>query len=913
MNIFTLLTPITYWLLVVLWLFVIIFYFRRLFSKRIINPLTRLLLVILAIDAFRTLFESCYFGAWYTSLAGFIPIKIHDILVRPELVIIPKLTNVFAVVLVIFILLRRWLPQEEYEKAQLHALVQEQVFELNEINNKLRIELYERKQAEQAVTLREQEYHALLENIPDLIVRYDRSLRRTYVNPAWEQASGLSAREVVHVPTAEIPKVPKPIRTEYVQKLQRVLETGNSESIGFFWENAYGTELYLEYVIVPEHDRNGEITGVLAVGRDLSERRRAEEALNRLNRELHAISNCNQTLMKAEDEQTLLDEICRIVCEEAGYRLAWVGYAENDEAKTIRPVAWGGVEEGYLAEARITWADTERGRGPAGTSIRSGKSSCIQDFATTPHAAPWRENALQRGYRSALSLPLKTGKAETFGALIIYSTEPNAFTPNETRLLDELAGDLAFGIQALRNRSELKRSEEVAKARLRMLETAYETDITLDDTLRRMLDEIEAQTGSCIGFYHFLENDQLTLSRQSWSTTTLATMCTAKGKGFHRQVEKAGVWADCVRERQPIIHNDYASLPNRRGMPPGHAPVIRELVVPLMRGPRMVAIVGVGNKPAEYNETDVRVVSLLADFSWEIVTRRQAEEEIRKLNQELEQRVAERTAELESRSGELQDSQRALMNIVEDLNEKTAELEEANTKLKEIDRLKSMFIASMSHELRTPLNSIIGFSSILLNEWTGSLNPEQKQNITAVLRSGKHLLSLINDVIDVSKIEAGKIDSIVEEFDVYEVVLEAVETLKKDIEKKGLELTVHACRHVLHTDRRRLLQCLLNLLSNAIKFTIKGSVGVSAELSSDELIMTIAVEDTGIGIREKDLGNLFSPFVRFHTTGESVIPGTGLGLYLTQRLLKEILKGDILVTSTYGVGSRFTLCVPTDV
>jgi PAS domain S-box-containing protein len=300
-------------------------------------------------------------------------------------------------------------------------------------------------------------------------------------------------------------------------------------------------------------------------------------------------------------------------------------------------------------------------------------------------------------------------------------------------------------------------------------------------------------------------------------------------------------------------------------------------------------------------------------LTYDITERKRAEEEIRILNQELEQRVAERTAELETKSVELQESQGALMNIVEDLNEKTAELEEANSKLKEVDRLKSMFIASMSHELRTPLNSIIGFSSIMLNEWIGSLNPEQKQNMAAVLRSGKHLLSLINDVIDVSKIEAGKIDSIVEEFDVYEMVLEAVETLKKDIEEKGLELTVHACRHVLHTDRRRLLQCLLNLLSNATKFTMKGSINVSVEPSEDGSMLTIAVEDTGIGISENDLGGLFSPFVRLHAIGECIIPGTGLGLYLTQKLLTEILNGDILVTSTYGVGSRFTILVPTDI
>lgn len=140
--------------------------------------------------------------------------------------------------------------------------------------------------------------------------------------------------------------------------------------------------------------------------------------------------------------------------------------------------------------------------------------------------------------------------------------------------------------------------------------------------------------------------------------------------------------------------------------------------------------------------------------------------------------------------------------------------------------------------------------------------------------------------------------------------MEAVETIKKEIETKGLELKVRACRHVLHADRRRLLQCLLNLLSNAMKFTMEGSIGIYTELSADGSMMTIAVEDTGIGIGEEDIGKLFSPFVRLQASGVSINPGTGLGLYLTRKLLKEILNGDVLVTSTFGVGSRFTMRVP---
>ncbi|MCX7173250.1 MAG: PAS domain S-box protein [Proteobacteria bacterium] len=192
---------------------------------------------------------------------------------------------------------------------------------------------------------------------------------------------------------------------------------------------------------------------------DITERKLAEEALHRLNRELRAISSCNQVLMRAEDEQDLLDSICRIVCDEAGYRMAWVGYAGNDDAKSIWPKAWAGAETGYLAEARLTWADTERGRGPSGIAIRSGESACIQDFASDPGAAPWRDSALERGYRSSIALPLKDENARTFGVLNIYSHEPNAFTAEEKRLLDELSGDLTFGILALRSSIERRRAE----------------------------------------------------------------------------------------------------------------------------------------------------------------------------------------------------------------------------------------------------------------------------------------------------------------------------------------------------------------------------------------------------------------------------------------------------------------------
>lgn len=230
-------------------------------------------------------------------------------------------------------------------------------------------------------------------------------------------------------------------------------------------EEAYsGEELrfrqYFQVSHSPIKTHSEEIIGVAVLGQDITARKHGEESLCRLNRELRAISDCNQTLIRAEDEQTLLNDICHIICDKAGYRMAWVGYAEFDDAKTVRPVAWAGNEDGYLADANITWADTERGRGPSGTAIRSGESAYIQDFATDPKVAPWRENALLRGYRSSIGLPLKDESAKAFGVLTIYSMELNAFTNDETHLLEKLAKDLAFGLMVLRTRTERKLAEE---------------------------------------------------------------------------------------------------------------------------------------------------------------------------------------------------------------------------------------------------------------------------------------------------------------------------------------------------------------------------------------------------------------------------------------------------------------------
>jgi PAS domain S-box-containing protein len=885
----------------------------------------------------------------------------------------------------------------------------------------------------------------------------------------------------------------------------------------------------------------------------------SQEALHRLNRELRAISNCNQVLVRAENEQALLNDICRIICDEAGYRMACVGYAENDDAKTIRPIAWAGTETGYLEQAKLTWADTEWGHGPAGMAIRSGESACIQDFTVSPLVAPWREDALQRGYRSCICLPLKNEDAKTFGVLAIYSTLPNAFTPEEIRLMKELADDLAFGIVVLRARTErklaadtLKISEEqyrtlieqasdgifvannegqyidVNSAGCRLLGYSREEilrlkmrDVTkiLPETPFRLDELREGKTflseremirkdGSLVlveisakqlpdgrlqgivrditerkraederrGHLRFFESmDRVNRAIQgahdldtmmsdvldivlstfdcdrayllypcdpeaaSWRVPkertrpeypgvlalglevpmgddvarTLRILLDADGPvqfgpgtsyplpadaserfgfkcfmamsirpkvgkpwqfGIH-QCSYARIWTTeeekLLQEIGRRLSDGLSSLLSYRDMRESEqkyreifdnatdsifvfdvttdgrfrftgvnatstklsgvsdsaasGKFLEEVVRPeqVARAlPHFRRCVETGElllyeeqypRPAgghsylfttliPVRETNGSICRLIV-VTHDITERKRAEEVLHEKAVELETEIAERQRAQEEIS-KLNES------LEQRVHDRTFELEQANVRLKELDKLKSMFIASMSHELRTPLNSVIGFSSILLNEWAGPVPANQKENLAIILTSGKHLLSLINDVIDVSKIEAGMIEPVAEDFDVYDVVSEAATIFAPDVEKKGIALNVQAIHQSLRTDRRRLLQCLLNLISNAVKFTEKGSVSVRVCKTPDTDFVEISVEDTGIGIKEADMQKLFSAFARLDSPLQSTVLGTGLGLYLTKKLLKEVLNGDITVNSSYGKGSRFTLHVP---
>jgi PAS domain S-box-containing protein len=288
------------------------------------------------------------------------------------------------------------------------------------------------------------------------------------------------------------------------------------------------------------------------------------------------------------------------------------------------------------------------------------------------------------------------------------------------------------------------------------------------------------------------------------------------------------------------------------------------------------------------NGRPVEILSVGAD----ITRQHQAEVALRELNETLEHRVAERTAEMQ----------------------------EAVARAEAADRIKSAFLATMSHELRTPLNSIIGFTGILLQGLAGPLNPEQSKQLGMVRNSSRHLLELINDVLDISKIEANQLEMAALPFDLPESLARVVALIRPAAEKKGLELLVQVQPGLgrMTGDRRRVEQILLNLLNNAVKFTDHGKVTLTAEAVPDYHPATSAaaipavrlrVADTGLGIQPADLATLFQPFRQVDTGLARQHEGTGLGLAICRRLA-TLMGGEIFAVSEWSRGSEFTVILP---
>ena len=318
-------------------------------------------------------------------------------------------------------------------------------------------DITERKRADEALRLREERFRTLVVATSQMVwttdaagqVTEDIPSWRAYTGQTYDEARGAGWGNALH------PEDRQRTYDVWVQAVQR--------------QSVYDTEYRVrrhdgEFRLfsvrgAPVFEAGGGIREWVGTCTDITEKKQAERALRKMNRALKALSGCNEALIHASDEMQLLNDICRIIVDTGGYRLAWVGYAEHDMQKTIRPMAHKGYEPGYMEHTNISWADDRLGRGPLGIAIRGGQVQVVQDVNTDARFEPWRENAARLGYGSVLVAPLLSGSA-VIGALSIHAEGADAFDSEEIALLGELAADMAFGIVTLRTRSAHAHSAE---------------------------------------------------------------------------------------------------------------------------------------------------------------------------------------------------------------------------------------------------------------------------------------------------------------------------------------------------------------------------------------------------------------------------------------------------------------------
>ena len=309
---------------------------------------------------------------------------------------------------------------------------------------------------------------SLIEASLDPLVTISPEGKITDVNKATEEATGYKRIDLLGTDFASYFTEPELAQAGY----QEAFEQGSVRDYALALRHRSGAVMDILYNATVYRDEKGEVAGVFAAARDVTARKRADQLRSRALRATRMLNACNNIVIHAKDEARLLEDTCRAIVNIGGYRLAWVGYAEHDAAKTVRPMAHVGPGgDDYVARADITWSEQdERGRGPTGTAIRTGKPVTTRDTQRDPSYKPWRDFAAEHGYHSSLSIPLKDDN-KVYGALLVLSEEEDAFDAEEMRLLGEVAADMVFATTAIRTRAARDKDErELQKHRTHLEE-----------------------------------------------------------------------------------------------------------------------------------------------------------------------------------------------------------------------------------------------------------------------------------------------------------------------------------------------------------------------------------------------------------------------------------------------------------
>ena len=785
------------------------------------------------------------------------------------------------------------------------------------------------KVAEECLRKAERKFRSITEQIEEVVVVTDDKGVISTVSLVAETMFGLSREEVVghsfidFMADDDIPAALEVLHdTLLCKKAKQVVEFKLKRKNGSLFDAA----LHLQYY------QDADEIGCICLIWDITEQKKTKTEQQRLNRALIATNSCNLAVIHATHEVELLEKICSIMVDIGGYRMAWVGYPEHDEAKSIRPVAHAGFEDGYLDQAGISWADNEHGQGPTAIAIRTGQKYMLRDVRKTKLYDRLLADPTQRGYASILSLPLKEHQ-EVYGTITIYSELQHAFGAEEIELLTALAESVAYGITMLRNREAKQRSDDELKhseKRFRMLfEDNSAIMIIFDPETGHLVDAnqaaadfygwpIEVLKHMNLNQINILTPAEIRQELKKWDSLNKwhVSFPHRRADGSIREVE---VFAKKIEiQGKALIYDIIYDITDRKQQEIAlkqSEERFRKLfedhsAVMLIIDPETINILDANHAASVFYGWSIDELKQMNLEEIAMIPRSTLAANIKKITTATQN---EFVLTHHCKDGSLRDvevfsnlivieGKAILYSIVHDITERIRAAEES-------DRLKTAFIANMSHEIRTPMNGIIGFSELLNDP---QLTGEEQAEYTALIQqSGERMLNLVNDLMDISKIDAREVTLLESETSVNQILRDLQAFFKLEANKKGLRLRcaegLTDPESIITTDSGKLTQIVTNLIQNALKFTVKG--GIDIGYSKKEEMLEFYVIDSGIGI---PAGKKEKIFERFHQVDNSLTrnhEGSGLGLSISKAFV-EMLGGTIAVASVEGAGSNFSFTLP---
>ncbi len=775
------------------------------------------------------------------------------------------------------------------------------------------------------------------------VIVWDPQFKITVFNPAFERLTKLNASDVLgkHLDIL----FPKDKKKQAMAHINRALEGEHWETVEIPILDTEGNEKIVLWNSANICDPNGKVIATIAQGQDITDRKMHEQKLERLNRTLRAISASNQAITRAKNEEEFLHEACQIVVDDCGYKMVWIGHVMNDSEKSVKPVAFCGFDKSYLDTLKITWADTMRGQGPTGRAIRTGQPQFCHNMHCDERFKPWREDALKRGYKSSVALPLKID-GKVIGVLTLYSTESTVLSDDEVKLLTELANDFSRGIEIMRIREENDQAEAELYKQAALLDLTPDAIIVrkLDGTItfwnkgaekiygytsqeaigktshqvfktifpqhyERIIEQVK-QTGKWSGeLIHTAKNGRKVTVQSVWQAIfdldgEIAELLESnvditERKQFEQALEQAKVdWErtfDSVPDLITILNNEHRIVRANKAMAQALGTTPEACV-----GLECYKFVHDQNKPpffcphsqamldGQEHTSEVHEEHLGGDF---IVSATPLKDDHGRIIGSVH--VARNITLRKQMEKKLEEYSKQLEQLVE---ERTKQLRD-NERLAAIGATAGM----VGHDIRNPLQAITGNLYLAKSDLKDVPESDAKNGIKESIFEIEKNVDYINKIVVDLQDFAKPLKPVFGTIDLSMIVEEVIKN-RIIPEEIAVEYSVDVEANCFVADATYIRRMLSNLVNNAVQaMPAGGKLTLKAKRKADNVI--IFVEDTGAGIPEDVKGKLFTPLFTTKSKGQ------GFGLAVVKRM-SEALGGNVTFESQAGAGTRFTVCLP---